>query len=159
MFIVQSGPIKNSLVAFSTRTLAEDEDEEEEDEGIILSLPLKLCLCFSQKQEKKKLRKRINKSFVLCRQIDYGYSPQREIIKEDFFSGTRQFPEKIQKAVFPEKKFLFFLLFLLSLFFFLLAEISFSFSLLGIIDFQSFLCAFTVCYVQAAKLQSSLQFT
>lgn len=33
IFIVQSGPIKNSLVAFSTRTAAEEDEEEEDEEA------------------------------------------------------------------------------------------------------------------------------
>ena len=35
MFMVQSGPIRRSLVAFSTATVAEEEEEEED----IVSVP------------------------------------------------------------------------------------------------------------------------
>jgi predicted RNA-binding protein with RPS1 domain len=49
MFIVQSGLIRRSLVAFSTATVAEDEDDA-------ISLSLSLSLSKTQTQNSKKLK-------------------------------------------------------------------------------------------------------
>jgi len=40
MFMVQSGPIRRSLVALSTATVAEEEEEKEEEDIVFLPLSL-----------------------------------------------------------------------------------------------------------------------
>lgn len=57
MFMVQSGPIRRSLVALSTRTVAED---EEDDDAIIIFLSLS-----------KKLSPLENSSQTISRSADY----------------------------------------------------------------------------------------
>lgn len=40
MFIVQSGLIRSSLVAFSTATVAEDDEDDDDDDDDIIFTPL-----------------------------------------------------------------------------------------------------------------------
>lgn len=60
IFIVQSGPIKNSLVAFSTRTAADDDDDEDEEEVA----PNDEIIFFLKKLQKKKKKTFTAKSLL-----------------------------------------------------------------------------------------------
>ena len=70
MFIVQSGPIRSSLVALSTRTVAEeDEEEEEEENGEAISLlPFRSASTrLKRGKQTEQTRTEITEGLLVCR--------------------------------------------------------------------------------------------
>lgn len=97
MFMVQSGPIRRSLVALSTRTVAED---EEDDDAIIIFLSLSKSFPPSKILRRRFLAPPITEGNELERKYLFCKGSKRRAELCLFFSrkwSKGHFPEKTQK--------------------------------------------------------------